>query len=171
MDGLFSHYAKCNSVINQEMMRILETLGEDPFELALGGYYFKTLGHILEHVYVSDMNWMKEFTKTTGFTPVPEEAVGEIPPYGSQVFSKITLFKAQRIKLDNYIQTYMDAIGQDGLAKRVSRQTRNNGLIERDLWKALVHFFNHQTHHRGQVSHYLDEKNIENNFSNMITIE
>ena len=34
-----------------------------------------------------------------------------------------------------------------------------------------MHMFNHQTHHRGQVSLVLDQFGIENYYSNMILID
>ena len=33
---------------------------------------------------------------------------------------------------------------------------------------ALDHVFNHQTHHRGQVSQILDEMGVAHDFSNLI---
>jgi uncharacterized damage-inducible protein DinB len=41
----------------------------------------------------------------------------------------------------------------------------------RTVWEILIHTFNHQTHHRGQISEILDENKIENDFSNMIRYE
>jgi len=52
--------------------------------------------------------------------------------------------------------------------------TRVNRLGEKKehvFWKALMHMFNHQTHHRGQVSQILDQLKLENDFSNIILIE
>ncbi len=34
-------------------------------------------------------------------------------------------------------------------------------------WQCLLHMFNHQTHHRGQMAQILDEKGVENSYSNL----
>ena len=36
--------------------------------------------------------------------------------------------------------------------------------------QVLMHLFNHQTHHRGALSQLLDELEIENDFSNLLSI-
>ncbi|WP_455383004.1 DinB family protein, partial [Salinispira pacifica] len=36
------------------------------------------------------------------------------------------------------------------------------------LWQAMVHIFNHQTHHRGGIAQILDERGITNDYSNIV---
>jgi uncharacterized damage-inducible protein DinB len=61
----------------------------------------------------------------------------------------------------------------------ISLSVRNNHQVlryqdirgkqqEKPAWRALLHFFNHQTHHRGQVSVLLDQMSVTNDFSNLI---
>ncbi len=64
----------------------------------------------------------------------------------------------------------MEQVDDRLLTKTVSRRN-GAGLLEREAAFALVHFFNHQTHHRGQVSALLDGWKIENDYSNMIVLE
>jgi uncharacterized damage-inducible protein DinB len=40
--------------------------------------------------------------------------------------------------------------------------------IELELWKLLLQWLNHQTHHRGQLSIQLEIIGIENDFSKII---
>lgn len=41
--------------------------------------------------------------------------------------------------------------------------------IEKELWKTLLHLFNHQTHHRGQVSVLLDLIGIDHDYSSLVS--
>jgi uncharacterized damage-inducible protein DinB len=171
MKEAFVYYAKCNALINAQMLGHLTQLERDPFETSLPGYFFKTLGQLLEHVYVSDMNWMKEFMGINAYGLDLEKEVGPVPEYGTGVFVDLPAFATLRKRLDAFIGEYMGRLDEADLSKCVSRTTRSGQRIEREAWKALMHFFNHQTHHRGQVSNILDDLKIENNFSNMIFID
>lgn len=37
--------------------------------------------------------------------------------------------------------------------------------IEKIFWITIIHIFNHQTHHRGEISAMLDILNIKNDYS------
>lgn len=171
MKGAMEYYARCNAAINAAMIEAIEKAGLEPFELELSGYFFKTLGSILEHVYVSDLNWLKAFTDLVPYGAGFAADFGPIPAYGEKVFSSLAGYKEARARLDAFISDYCGKIDDELLSKSVSRQLRDGTRLDRDAGKALVHFFNHQTHHRGQVSCVLDELNVENNYSNMIFLD
>ena len=40
--------------------------------------------------------------------------------------------------------------------------------MENILWKILLQWFNHQTHHRGQISVLLDMIDVKNDYSSMM---
>jgi uncharacterized damage-inducible protein DinB len=40
--------------------------------------------------------------------------------------------------------------------------------IERPLWQLLMQWFNHHTHHRGQVSVQLDAVGVDNDYSGVL---
>jgi Uncharacterized protein conserved in bacteria len=168
MKDTLRYYARCNAAINAAMIETIEKAGLEPFELELSGYFFKTLGAILEHVYVSDLNWLKTFTDLVPYGTKLAADFGPLPAYGDKLFSSLAEYKEARLRLDRFIEDYAVSIDDELLSKSVSRQLRDGTRLERDAGKALVHFFNHQTHHRGQVSCVLDELKVENNYSNMI---
>jgi uncharacterized damage-inducible protein DinB len=168
MKETLKYYARCNSAINAAMIETIEKAGLEPFQLELPGYFFKTLGAIFEHVYVADLNWLKAFTDLAPYGFDFAAAFGPLPAYGDKLFSNLSGYKEARLRLDAFISDYCGRIDEELLSKSVSRQLRDGTRLEREAGKALVHFFNHQTHHRGQVSCVLDERQIENNYSNMI---
>lgn len=171
MKDTLRYYARCNSAINAAMIETIEKAGLEPFELELSGYFFKTLGSILEHVYVSDLKWLKTFTDLAPYGFDLAAGFGPLPANDEKLFSTLAGYKEARLRLDGFIEDYALAIDDELLLKSVSRQMRDGTRLEREAGKALVHFFNHQTHHRGQVSCILDERQIENNYSNMIYLD
>ena len=149
MKEIYEYYAKCNKAMNAEMLGLIHSHIENPYEHELKGYFFKSLGLLLEHVYVSDMNWMKAFIEINDHGMRIEE-VGIMPEAGRQLFFVYDDYATQREKLDLFVIRYMSELDELDLAETVSRMTKKQGKIERIVWKALIHFFNHQTHHRGK---------------------
>ena len=41
--------------------------------------------------------------------------------------------------------------------------------IKKEVWKTLLHWFNHQTDHRGQISVLLDMIEIDHDYSSVVT--
>jgi len=171
MKEIMLYYANCNKLINENMIQVIKDNIADPYGHVLKGYFFKTLGAIFDHSFTADMIWMQAFMNIKNYDLDLGKDVGQIPDYGSQVFKNFDEYIKQRTKLDNFILDFVSHIDEDFLTQTVSRKSSSGSLIERTAFKAMVHFFNHQTHHRGQISAILDEMNIENNYSNMIALD
>ncbi|GHU26959.1 hypothetical protein FACS1894172_19320 [Spirochaetia bacterium] len=160
---ILEYYSQCNKYIN---INIIKTLKENNyiFNKSLTGYY-KNINDILFHILTVDMSWtndLKEITKSTVF----EEKIykefndeNDINPYKS-----IIDFENDRIILDDLLIEYVNEINLNDLEKELI--LKNNK--RKKVWEILIHTFNHQTHHRGQISQIIDENGIENDFSNMI---
>jgi len=170
MKELFQYYAQCNAKVNRDMLEVLEKNIQEPLTVALDGYFFLTLGQLLEHIYIADMNWMTTFLSAGRYDINLEAMVGPVPQYGHSVFSNFKDYKEARGRLDEAILRFTAELGEGDLAMNVTRINKKGEKTEKVLWKALLHFFNHQTHHRGQVSNILDGMKIENDYSNMIRI-
>jgi uncharacterized damage-inducible protein DinB len=171
MREIVTYYANCNRQINELMNTTIAAALPRPYEVPLGGYFFKTLGQILDHLVCSDLIWMAAFSAldTAGMDLAAE--VHPVPTYGDALFADFDAYLACRRNLDGFICQYMDQVDESLFSKTVDRKTRDGQLMRKAAPKALVHFFNHQTHHRGQISAILDGLNIENNYSNMIFLE
>ena len=171
MKEIMLYYANCNKMINRNLTEIVKDRIDEPYELNLKGYSFKTLGAIFDHLFVTDMIWMQAFLRIENYGFDLEKEVGPVPEYGARVFMSFDNYITQRTRLDNFILSFVSCFDEQFLTQTVSRKTSDGNLIERVAFKAMVHFFNHQTHHRGQISAILDEMNIENNYSNMILFD
>jgi len=171
MKDVMLYYSKCNKAINEAMNKIIMNSELNPFEVKLNGYYFKNLSDILEHIYVSDMIWIKTFSDVNAYELDIKIEVANVPGYGDKIFRNYEEYLLLRKKLDDFIIKYIGKIENDVFNKSISRTTRSGEKMEKLYFKSMIHFFNHQTHHRGQISNILDNLQIENNYSNMIFLE
>ena len=106
------------------------------------GAYFRSLHGTLNHLLVGDRIWMRRFT-----------ARGEVPPgLDAILYDDFLLLRQARRSEDARIRDYVGSLNESDLSKPIRYRTFVNPQdIEQILAPALDHFFNHQTHHRGQA--------------------
>jgi len=106
------------------------------------GAFFGSLHGTLNHLLLGDRIWMHRFT---GEGDEPSELAAIL-------FDDLAALRDARRAEDARIEAYIRGLSPAALAGTVRyRTTRNPTDIEQDLAPLLLHFFNHQTHHRGQA--------------------
>lgn len=106
------------------------------------GAFFGSLHGTLNHLLLGDRIWMHRFTGE-GEEPMQLDAI---------LYDAFAELRAARRAEDARIIAYIGALTEAGLAGALRyRSTRNPTDIEQRLAPVLLHFFNHQTHHRGQA--------------------
>src|SRR4029079_13276390 len=106
------------------------------------GAFFKSLHGTLNHILVGDRIWMRRFT-----------GAGEAPPsLDAILFEDFRELRAAREVEDRRIEAYIGGLDGAALGASVTYTTITTAArAEQRLSDALDHFFNHQTHHRGQA--------------------
>ena len=106
--------------------------------------FWGSIHNTLNHLLWGDRMWMSRLTGS------PRPSVG-IADSGS-LYADWTALKAERIRFDQTIIDWADAIAPSWLA---AEMTYYSLPVQRDVtqphWVLVTHLFNHQTHHRGQV--------------------
>src|SRR5215203_4643627 len=106
------------------------------------GAFFKSVHGTLNHLLVADRIWMRRFTGE-GDAPTRLDAI---------LFEQRDELRAARRAEDERILRYVEGLTDAALAGRIRyRNISNSAEFEQPLAPALLHLFNHQTHHRGQV--------------------
>lgn len=110
------------------------------------GAFFGSIHGTLSHIYCGDMLWLHRFTGTTPLPPA--RSIAETPA-AMPDWAKLT---AARAALDDTIIAWADALTAADLAGTLSWLSMSAGTnFTRPRGMLVTHFFNHQTHHRGQV--------------------
>jgi uncharacterized damage-inducible protein DinB len=106
------------------------------------GAIFKSLHGTLNHLLVGDRIWMRRFT-----------GEGEAPArLDTILFEDFADLREARVGEDKRIEAYVENLDDEALSGSLSYKTVvNPARVEQRLSEALDHFFNHQTHHRGQA--------------------
>ncbi|MDW5318111.1 DinB family protein [Rhizobium sp. PL01] len=105
------------------------------------GAFFGSLHATLNHVLAADRIWMKRFTGT-GDAPSKLDGI---------LFDNFAELSAARAAEDNRIVAWIASLTEDALSGHFTYTPVSNPIaVTQRLGPPLAHFFNHQTHHRGQ---------------------
>ena len=130
-----------NAWCNERLYAVAAPLSDADYR-ADRGAFFKSLHGTLNHLLVGDRIWMRRFT-----------GAGELPAsLDAILFEDFASLRAARRAEDARITRYIESLSDDDLAGTLRYRTVVRPVeIEQPLAPALDHFFNHQTHHRGQA--------------------
>lgn len=106
------------------------------------GVFFKSVHGTLNHLLATDRIWLKRCSGT-GIAPDRLDAI---------LFETCAELRAAREEEDQRIRAYITGLDAAALAGTIRyRRASTPEMFEQDLAPVLAHWFNHQTHHRGQV--------------------
>ena len=141
MKAHFAMLAGYNAWANERIYTAAQALPDADYR-ADRGAFFKSVHGTLNHLLVADRIWMRRFTGE-GEAPSRLDAI---------LFEDLAPLRDARRGEDERIVRYVDGLTEDALAGRLRYRTiASPADYEQSLASALIHFFNHQTHHRGQV--------------------
>jgi uncharacterized damage-inducible protein DinB len=76
---------------------------------------------------------------------------GGIRSLGQELYADFDELRRERTRTDDEIDAFVATLTEERLSGNL-RYLRHGVVNEFPLWHAVAHFFNHQTHHRGQVT-------------------
>jgi uncharacterized damage-inducible protein DinB len=141
MTSRYPMFARYNAWCNERLYDAAATLSDADYR-ADRGAYFKSLHGTLNHLLVGDRIWIHRFT-----------GEGELPKSLDVIlYDDLLSLRAARRAEDARITAYVTSLSDADLSGTIRYRTFSSPAdIEQQLAPALDHFFNHQTHHRGQA--------------------
>jgi uncharacterized damage-inducible protein DinB len=138
----FQMFAAYNQWANQVLFDASWQVPDEDYRLDRGAA-FKSLHGTLNHMLVADRVWLKRFTGD-GDAPSKLDAI---------LYDDLALLRVAREAEDARIRRWIDDLTDEDLEGRFTYTTIvDTRTVSQRLAPALAHFFNHQTHHRGQAS-------------------
>ena len=137
------------------------------------GSYFDTILGLCNHILISDLGWLVGFRDSNLDLPVLNSPVLAFnhPGWRNNLYDGFEELKRHRESTDSLFVDFISATPEklfDGPIE-ITRPDKSR-TISFPFGMIVMHVFNHQTHHRGAVSHILDQHGIENDFSNVMQL-
>jgi len=135
---MFAHY---NAWANTRVYEAAARLSDQQYR-ADRGAFFKSVHGTLNHLLVTDRIWMQRFTGE-GDAPNRLDAI---------LFEAFDELRAAREAEDRRIVHFAEGLDDRRIEGTIKyRRVSSPEQFEQALAPALAHWFNHQTHRRGQV--------------------
>jgi uncharacterized damage-inducible protein DinB len=143
-----SAMARYNCWMNEKLYAVASQMPDDERKRDQGAF-FKSIHGTFNHLLVADRVWMGRFT---GANPQGDWlGPGGIRSLDQELYSDFDDLRRERIKMDGEIESWVATLSAAKLSSPL-RYVRKDVVYEHPLWWSLAHLFNHQTHHRGQVT-------------------
>jgi len=116
------------------------------------GAFFKSIHGTLNHLLLADRVWMGRFTG----------APFQVRGLDQELYADYGELRSERAQTDAAIGEWAGSLTVSGLAGELSYTSISKPQPRRmPMWLAVTHFFNHQTHHRGQVTTLMKQSGVD----------
>lgn len=154
--------ANYNQWMNRKLYDAALTLTDAELALDRQAFFGSILG-TLNHLALGDTVWLKRFAQhPAGFAALsPLQAVATPVDLKQLAFADIRELAARRAWLDQLIIDWARTVHEPELDHRLHYSNMRGMTANKDFFSLLVHFFNHQTHHRGQATTLLTQAGVD----------
>lgn len=174
-DGLLANFrflAQYNRWFNDRLYGACEQL-TDAERRRDRGAFFGSIHGSLNHILWGDCLWLQRFaSQGWAFRALPGELL-RLPPgavHGTVIHEEWLQLRQARGALDGAIEAWVGEMPSD-FPLSTMRYANTKGVPrEHPAWQAMAHFFNHQTHHRGQVTTLLAQAGIDAGPTDLIAL-
>jgi uncharacterized damage-inducible protein DinB len=166
---VFVILAKYNRGVNEKMNGFIRDLSDEEWNREFKGY-FPSIRSLCSHLYISDFNWLKRFGGVKEFTALKDPLFDQSLNYAMILFPGRDEYLSKRPVLD---EKFINLTGEteDADLSQILKYTDSRGtVIEKKFQAPLLQMFNHQTHHRGMISLYLEFLGRANDFSAILPL-
>ena len=141
MKAHYSAFARYNQWANRRLYDTAARLTDEQYRADCGAF-FRSMHGTLNHLLTADWVWMHRFTGQ-GPSPIKLDTIN---------YETLAELRMARAAEDRRIAAYVEGLSDRQLAGTIRyRRVSTPDEFEQALSPALAHFFNHQTHHRGQA--------------------
>ena len=155
--------AKYNYRMNSQIFNAIKNLTGSDINEDRGAYFNSIIG-TLNHILVGDIIWLRRLADHSN-KYVTLKKMSDLPePKGLDdiLFSDIESVKTTRIKVDLLLCHWLEnETHNEDFSRNLEYSNTKNIISRRNFGELLSHLFNHQTHHRGQLTTLLNQLGID----------
>lgn len=143
-------FAEYNRWMNEKLYAAAAQLTDEQRKADLGAF-FKSIHATFEHLLGGDRRWLQRFRG--------EPVTADFP--GGPRYSDFEELRAERARFDAEIIAWSQGVTNDWLAKPFIWTTVTGLSFTHPGFAVVAQFFNHQTHHRGQITTLLTQLGVD----------
>lgn len=163
--------ATYNQWMNQRLYEAAASLPASELAADKGAFFGSLLG-TLNHLAVADTIWLKRFA-THPANHLALEPVRQLPApkaLDQLLYPDLAQLENYRAMLDEVILKWAHELHEPEL-DHVLHYANTKGVVsDKSFFSLLLHFFNHQTHHRGQATTLLSQSGIDIGVTDLLAL-
>lgn len=161
----FEIMASYNALMNKKIYDSISNTSDNVLWEDKKAFFGSILG-TLNHLMVGDLIWLNRFNQhpryPTGFKALEPLKDFPLPTKLTQIlYVDKQSFSTDRQALDQIIIRFIEESDESDYSMDLSYRNTNNDTFHKSFSMLLQHLFNHQTHHRGQVTTLLSQMDID----------
>lgn len=163
--------ATYNQWMNRKVYDAASTLTHAQLTLDRQAFFGSILG-TLNHLMLGDTVWLKRFAEhPANFAALaPLNGIATPGDLKQLAFANLAELSAPRAWLDQLIIDWASSLHESHLDQRLRYHNMRGVAAEKPFFGLLVHFFNHQTHHRGQVTTLLSQAGVDVGITDLLAL-
>lgn len=158
--------ARYNRWMNEKLLGLAATLSDETRKSDKGAF-FRSIHGTFNHLLIADRIWLARFTGTR----IPEGFLGPggIQSLDQELYSDFEELRRERARTDDELSAWVAGLTVEQLSAPLV-YLRRGQQHEFPLWWAAVHVFNHQTHHRGQITTLLSQLGCDPGITDLVAM-
>lgn len=157
--------ARYNRWMNDKLYGLAATLSDDERKRDRGAF-FKSIHGTFNHLLVADRVWLSRFQGVEA--PDGFMAPG-VRSLDHELYSDFDELRRERASTDAELSGWISQVTPEQLQAPLIF-VRRGQRQEFPLWWSVAHVFNHQTHHRGQITTLLSQQGHDIGSTDMIAM-
>ncbi len=154
--------AQYNETMNRKMYDAAATLSAEEVSADRGAFFGSLLG-TMNHLLAGDTIWLTRFAQhPSAFRALAPLRGTPLPTSLRHSFGdSLAALRVHRERLDGLIGALAAELRPADLQQTFTFRTMSGQAFHKHFGSVLLHFFNHQTHHRGQASTLLMQAGVD----------
>jgi uncharacterized damage-inducible protein DinB len=163
--------ARYNAVMNGKLYAAAAMLDDEALRRDRGAFFGSLLG-TMNHLVAGDTIWLTRFAgHPAGYPSLAPLRGRPLPPSLTHSFGDtLAVLQAERTRLDRMIEAFAAELHADELAQPFEFRSMKGQAFRKPFGGLLLHFFNHQTHHRGQASTLLFQAGVDIGVTDLLVL-
>lgn len=136
------------------------------------GAFFGSLLGTLNHIVVADIIWLQRFSEHPAQHPALDR-IRSLPrpeTLAQTLFNDFTALNEERRHLDDTIVAWCEQLDASDLDHKLAYRNMKGEAQVKNFASLMLHFFNHQTHHRGQATTLLSQQGLDVGVTDLLSL-